>query len=194
MATRCPGVPETQSCHNKMRIISGHIVPFVALIALFGLGETPVFTSSVINQSVTTELVTRTNIKVSKSINYFKCFRQLKTKFSASFITPELSEPVDPGQSIIISIQSETFHEIRSLIQLASGVFFHRLTIDHTKQSTFKAEFLLSRCPVSGTITDYRTFMWNSMLNEKWLSLTRKDYSCSIYLNVQSRQYGGGFI
>jgi hypothetical protein len=177
-----------------MRIISGHIVPFVTLIALFGLGETPVFTSSVINQSVTTELITRTNIKVSKSINYFKSFRQLKTTFSASFITPELSEPVDLGHTIIISIQSATFHEIKSLIQKASGLFFHRLTIDHNKQSAFKAEFPLSQYPVPGTINDYRTFMWNSMLNEKCLSLIRKDSSCSIYLNEQSKQSGVGFI
>jgi hypothetical protein len=177
-----------------MKISLRHIVPVFALIALCGLGETPVFTSSVINQSVTTELVTRTNRIVSKSIKYFKCFRQSKTTNRISVFTPELPEQDDLGHSIIISIQSATFHEIKSLIQLASGLFFHRLTIDQNKRSAFKAEFQLSQCPVSGEITDYRTFMWNSMLNEKWLSLTRKDYSCSIYLSGQLRQSGGGFI
>lgn len=177
-----------------MRIILRHIVPFVALIALFGLGEAPVFTSSVINQSVTTEWVTRTDSKVSKSVNYFKCFRQLKTTLSTSVFTPDLPEPADLGHSILISIQSATFHDLKPLIRMASGLFFHRLTIDHNKQSTFKAEFIISQCPVPGTMNDYRTFMWNSMLNEKWLSLTRKDSSCSIYLNEQSKQSGVGFI
>jgi hypothetical protein len=176
-----------------MRIISGHIVSFFALIALFGLGEPTVFTSSFINHSVTTELVTGTDSKVSRSINYFKCFWQSKTANSISVFYPELSEHFDLGHSIIISIQSATFYDIKSLIQLASGLFFHRLTIDHNKQSTFKAEYLLGQYPVPGTNNVHRTLMWNSMLKEKWLSLTRKDSSCSINLNEQSRQYGGGF-
>jgi len=177
-----------------VKIILRHIVSFVALIAFFGLGEAPVFTSSVINQSVTTEWVTRTDSKVSKPINYYKCIRQSKTTNSTYVFTPDLPGLADHGHSIIISIQSATFHNLKPLIQLASGLFFHRLTIDHNTLSTFKAGFLLSQCPVHGTITDYRIFVWNSMLNEKWLSLTRRDSFRSIYLNEQSGLSGAGFI
>lgn len=177
-----------------MKVILRHILPFVALIALFGLGETPVFTSSVINQSVTTEWVTGTDSKVSKSINYVKCIRQSKAADRTCLFNADLFVRADLEQSIIISIQSGTFLGFRPMIILASGLLFHRLAIEHHKISILKPEFLLSLCPGHEPVTTHPTLMWNSMFNEKWLSLTRKDSSCSIYLNGQSGQSGAGFI
>ena len=177
-----------------MKVILRHILPFVALIALFGLGETPVFSSSVINQSVSTEWVAGKTCKVSKSINYVKCIRQSKTANHTCLFNADLFVRADLEQSIIISIQSGTFLGLRPMIILASGILFHRLAIEHHKISILKHEFLLSLCPVHGPVTAQPTLMWNSMFNEKWLSLTRKESSCSIDLSGQSGQPGAGFI
>jgi hypothetical protein len=177
-----------------MKFSLRHIVPFLALMALFGLGEAPVFNSTVISHSVLTEWVAGKNSKVSKSIHYYKCFRNSGQAACIYGFPPVLLELADLEQRITISIQSATYNSFVPLIQLASGVFFHTLIIDHIKMSAFKAGLLLSPRPVPGPVIANRTLMWNSMYNEKWLSLKRKDSSCSIYSIEQSKQPGVGFI
>jgi hypothetical protein len=177
-----------------MKFSLRHIVPFLALMALFGLGEAPVFNSTVISLSVLTEWVSGTNSKVSKSIHYYKCFRNSGQAGYLYVYSPVLLELTDLEQRIIISLQSATYNSFVPLIQLASGVFFHSLTIDHIKMSAFKAELLLSPCPIPGPVISNRTLMWNSMYNDKWLNPKRKDSSCLISSLEQSKQPGVGFI
>lgn len=171
-----------------------HIVPLLALMCLFGLGEAPVFNSTVFSHSVLTEWVSGTNSKVSKSIHYYKCSRNSGQAACLYVFSPVLLELTDLEQRIIISLQSATFNSFVPLIQLASGVFFHSLTIDHIKMSASKAELLLSPCPIPGPVIATRTLMWNSMNNEKWLNVKRKDSSCLISSIEQSNQPGVGFI
>lgn len=177
-----------------MKISLRHNVTFLALMALFGLGEAPVFNSTVIRYSVRTEWVEGANSKVNKSIHYNKCFRNSDKVSSTNFFPPVLLELADLEQRIIISLQSATCFSFVPLIQMASGVLFHSLTIDHIKMFEFKAGLLLSPCPVPGTVIANLPLMWNSTYNEKWLSLKREDSSWSTYSIEQSKQPGVGFI
>ena len=177
-----------------MRSCFKHIILFLALLAFFGLSEAPFFNSSFSTQSNATEWVAKTNNKVLKCIRFKKCSITAKTDSKAYIFSVDFLDVFSQILIIRLLIQTNIFQDLKSLIQIASGLFNHRCTIENHIISLFKTESSTDYCQSSGITLTKGTIMDNQIINGKWLKLKRKDFSYSIFLKRYSKVSGVGPI
>jgi hypothetical protein len=179
-----------------MRIRANHIISFFVLLALFGLGETSAFTSSIVQRSTETEWVTKTSakVKVSKSLHLEKWISAtFRTLIISSFYL-ETINLYNKKLNIRFLQQIKVSQDLRPLTLSITNFHIPRLSIDDHKMSSLLADLTSVLCQFTRTACISGTILCYQNLNGQWLNQKRKTLAVPIYLNAFLNGFGNGHI
>lgn len=114
-----------------MRSRIKRIFPFIVLLALFGLGESPVFCSTVILKSPSIEWVAGYNARTSKCIHLSKCTGSGTSSILIFHFTPDYLIAFYHRITTDLLNQVLTFRNIVPELKIASGSFALKPSIDN---------------------------------------------------------------
>jgi hypothetical protein len=113
-----------------MRLKVRYVFPIIALLALFSLGESPVFCSSFLQKPFSVEWVSTNHSKTRRCIHFKKCIGLHENQKSTFHFTTDYLVAYNQKLSNIFSCQTLIFEQITSVLKLKRVLFFPRLSID----------------------------------------------------------------